>query len=82
MADWAREKAKTMIAFFTNHEDGITAALRQARLDALEEAAKMAEDFTGAMHTAHDMRIGIFPKQSYMGEAISEAIRSLKEKQP
>jgi len=43
---------------------------------AMEEAARVANDFTGADHAAHDIRTGIFPKQSYIGEAIAAALRA------
>lgn len=45
-----------------------------------EECARVAYNFTGADHAAHDIRTGVFPKQSYMGEAIAAAIRALGEK--
>ena len=40
-----------------------------------ERCAKIAEDFTGAQHAAHDMATGVWPEQSYMGKAIASAIR-------
>jgi hypothetical protein len=49
----------------------------EARAKALEEAALIAWNFTGADHVAHDVRTGVFPKQSYMGEAIAYKIRAL-----
>ena len=51
----------------------------EARVAALEEAAGVANEFRGAKHAAHDIATGVFPKQSFMGEAIAAAIRSLKE---
>jgi hypothetical protein len=56
------------------------AALRQAveraRGEALEEAARVAEDFRQSAHIAHDMRMGYFPKQSPLYHAIAAAIRA------
>jgi len=44
---------------------------------ALEEAARVAEQFRNNDWIAHDMRTGIFPKQSEPGVAIAAAIRAL-----
>jgi predicted KAP-like P-loop ATPase len=51
----------------------------EARAVALEEAAKVAEEFNGAKHAAHDIATGVFPKKSFIGEAVAAAIRALKE---
>lgn len=59
-------------------ERALTAALPMIRAEVLEEAAKVAQDFNGAKHLAHDLAAGLFPKQSYMGEAIAAAIRAMK----
>lgn len=57
------------------------AAARREGFDACkEQAAEVAHNFTGAQHAAHDMRTGVFPKQSHMGEAIAAAIRALEPK--
>ncbi len=48
-----------------------------ARELALEEAAQVAEQFRNKDWIAHDMRTGVFPKQSEPGIAIAAAIRSL-----
>jgi len=44
---------------------------------ALEEAAKIAEQFRNNDWIAHDMRTGVFPTQSEPGIAIAAAIRAL-----
>ena len=46
---------------------------------ALERAARGAELFTGAKHTAFDIEAGTFPKQSYLGDAIAAEIRALAD---
>jgi len=38
VADWADEKGLMIYGGYTNTPEGIAAALRQARIDALEEA--------------------------------------------
>ncbi|QNQ62481.1 hypothetical protein IB024_01610 [Brucella sp. 6810] len=48
-----------------------------ARELALEEAAQVAEKFRNKDWIAHDMRTGLFPKQSKPGIAIAAAIRAL-----
>ncbi|UXO85625.1 hypothetical protein [Brucella intermedia] len=48
-----------------------------ARELALEEAARVAEQFRNNDWIAHDMRTGVFPKQSEPGVAIAAAIRAL-----
>jgi hypothetical protein len=47
MSDWADEKAMELLAFGMDEDDvaDVAAALRQARLDALEEAARELESF-------------------------------------
>lgn len=52
---------------------------RAVRDMALEEAAAVCDQWTGAKHTAHDMKTGVFPKQSYAPEALAAAIRAMKE---
>lgn len=52
---------------------------RAVRNAALEEAAAVCDQWTGAKHTAHDMKTGVFPKQSYAPEALAAAIRAMKE---
>ena len=47
------------------------------RAQALEEAAQVAEQFRNNDWIAHDMRTGVFPKQSEPGVAIAAAIRAL-----
>ncbi len=47
------------------------------RAQALEEAARVAEQFSNNDWIAHDIRTGVFPKQSYSGIAIAAAIRAL-----
>ncbi|MCV9907067.1 hypothetical protein OIV19_05460 [Brucella sp. HL-2] len=47
------------------------------RAQALEEAAKVAEQFRNKDWIAHDMRTGVFPTQSEPGVAIAAAIRTL-----
>lgn len=51
----------------------------RGRAEGLEEAARVASEFNGAKHTAHDIATNVFPKQSYMGDAIAAAVRTLKE---
>ena len=70
MADWADEEAFTLMPppIRTLFRRRISAALRQARLDALEEAAKYRGDGVIVSFGTH-----------YISE---NAIRSLKEKQP
>ena len=48
-----------------------------ARELALEEAARVAEQFRNNDWIAHDMRTGVSPKQSEPGVAIAAAIRAL-----
>jgi hypothetical protein len=54
------------------------AALADARAKALEEAARIADEWTAADHIAQDKRLGIFPKCSPIQDAIATAIRALK----
>ena len=49
----------------------IAAAIEAER----ERCARIAEQFTGAQHAAHDMAAGIFLRLSNMGEAVAAAIR-------
>ncbi len=84
MSDWAD---KIAMAVFRAQDDDVgpmdvAEMIREARQDALEEARQVAEGFTGAMHTAHDLKSGVFPKRSYMGTAIASAINDLKDKPP
>jgi hypothetical protein len=65
-------RAAMTVEMLTRERDG-------ARAAALEEAAGVANEFRAAKHTAHDIATGVFPKQSFMGEAIAAAIRALKE---
>ena len=72
MADWADEiacklAAKCVTSAARKDLDVVAAALRQARLDALEEAGKLAS----SMH-----------KKGQIGDDIASAIRALKDKQP
>jgi hypothetical protein len=64
--------AETRIAELTRERD-------EARAAALEEAAKVVEEFNLAKHAAHDIATGVFPKKSFIGEAVAAAIRALKE---
>lgn len=48
-----------------------------ARAHTIEEAAKRAENWSDAQHIAHDMRTGVFPKQTKVHDAIAAAIRAL-----
>ncbi len=89
MSDWADEQGYRLYRECSTFGIGydkaigsIATALRKARQDALEEARQVAEGFTGAMHTAHDLKSGVFPKRSYMGTAIASAINDLKDKPP
>jgi len=63
-------------------EETIATALRSAYsagyAAAREQAAGVAHNFTGAQHAAHDMKTGVFPKQTYMGEAIADTIRAME----
>ena len=77
MSDWADEKAEhalcrlcNLIAVSRDDIATIAQALRQARLDALEEAAKEAEGFDDPFDE-HDRGDGLF---------IARAIRALKDK--
>lgn len=57
--------------------DEIAKAKAEARRDAIEEAAKAAEEFRAKDWIAHDSKIGIFPKKSEAGVAIADRIRAL-----
>ena len=86
MADWADEKAKNLLANWDNaspnrtdfgelHElicDYLRGTAREARIDALEEAARIANDY----YDPFDERNVGFEKD------IAREIRSRKEKQP
>lgn len=83
MGDWADKKAAE-IYLSGNIDEGIdlsftAAALRQARLDALEEAAKEANrGFTQMPADIDDWYKGYFAGC----DESAAAIRALKEKQP
>lgn len=47
----------------------------------VEACAQVADDWNGAKHLAHDISTGSFPKQTYMADAIAEAIRALARKE-
>lgn len=54
-----------------------------ARAEAMREAAAQADEaFTMADHQAHDIRTGIFPKQSPQGVATAAGIRALPLPEP
>lgn len=55
----------------------VSAPAPSPRAQALEEAAQVAEQFRNNDWIAHDMRTGVFPKQSEPGVAIAAAIRAL-----
>lgn len=84
---WLREVAPIAVQMSVHPRhtnpllSAIATALRSAHeagFDACkEQAAALAHNFTGAQHAAHDMKTGVFPKQSYMGEAIAASIRSM-----
>lgn len=95
MSDWPKEAAQRLYGYLVSDEKGFTvparrdiqlaedaiaAALRKAREDALEEAAKLADEFTTTKHIAMDVESGIFPNQSTVRAAIAAAIRALKQK--
>lgn len=66
--------------------EGQASSLLRAREDAayargLEDAARVATDWTTAEHIASDMAAGIFPQQSPVQDAIAAAIRALKPPQ-
>lgn len=77
MADWADDVAEKLcwadVGPFVS-QDEVAAALRQARLDALEEAAKATEGYDWS------------PDSYYEGcdviDLVVTHLRSLKEKQP
>jgi hypothetical protein len=56
VADWADEKGLMIYEGYTNTPKGIAAALRQARLDALEEAESAAKMYVGCERIAADIR--------------------------
>jgi len=56
--------------------DERVAALKEGRMIGHEEAARVAEQFRNKDWIAHDMRTGVFPKQSDPGVAIAAAIRA------
>lgn len=66
-----REEPDATAAYMAGFERGKEAATAEER----ERCAVIAEQFNGQKHAAHDMATGIFPKQSYMGDAIAAAIR-------
>jgi len=60
------------------HNEAIRSAYSAGYAAAREQAAGVAHNFTGAQHAAHDMKTGVFPKQTYMGEAIADTIRAME----
>jgi hypothetical protein len=76
-----REAAKA--AAQADYEARILSAIEVSALEpspraqALEEAAKVAEQFRNKDWIAHDMHTGVFPTQSEPGVAIAAAIRAL-----
>jgi hypothetical protein len=73
MSDWADEKAMELLAFGMDEDDvaDVAASLRQARRDALEEAARVAEkqeDYTSPR------------PNGVLRRSIAAAIRRLKDK--
>ena len=78
MTDWADDKAMLFsinadLDLGSDDRRKIAHLLRQARIDALEEAARLAE--TEAMGTANE-------GYHFASLDIAAAIRSLKDKQP
>ena len=84
MADWADEKAEhalcslcNVIAVSRDDIDTIAQALRQARLDALEEAAKVADEYEGK---GFELGLHTQSGDAYVTRSdIAAAIRALKE---
>ena len=81
MGDWADERA--IEVFFKESGcvglDDMAAALRQARLDALEEAARIAS--TRGVYPELNVHNG-GPEWYRHGQEISAIIRSLRDKSP
>jgi hypothetical protein len=81
VADWADKKA---IEVFSRESgcvglDDMAAALRQARMDALEEAARIAS--TRGVYPELNVHNG-GPEWYRHGQEIAAIIRDLKERQP
>jgi hypothetical protein len=60
-----------------------TAALeeikRQTWNEALEAAARVSEEITTNQHIAHDIKLGMFPTQTDLRDAIAATIRAMKK---
>lgn len=74
MTDWADKKAMELLAPGMGVDDvrDVAEALRQARIDALEEAARCAEELAAQSTKTHENPFA----------EIAAAIRALKDKQP
>jgi len=84
VADWADEKGLMIYGGYTNTPEGIAAALRQARLDALEEAAKICEKQQAIFRSVEYAALqphSSFAERFACGRC-AENIRLLKEEAP
>lgn len=87
MSNWADRKAMELLAYGMDADDvaDVAAALRQARKDALEEAARVAEEYgqfdQKLIASAEDAEErAAFQRGAFKAKNIAHAIRLLRDK--
>jgi uncharacterized phosphosugar-binding protein len=88
VADWAYDKADkvlggcNLLSYFPMDIRVVAEALRQARADALEEAAKAVEDAAASLDHPSVYMGGASHSSKRKAKYLADCIRYLKEKQP